>query len=112
MYICTSAGKHAQYSECREVECRSYRSLSVSSVFQVLELTAKYCKDHDISFPNVDFTCLEKEPQREAYVLEDKENPKAPIVVHFPLVNVTYKDFKEPGMLITMWLNLTAQTYF
>ena len=69
-------------------------------IYQVLEKTAAYCKDHDIPFPNADFASLEKEPQKEFYIFEDKENPKAPIVVHFPLVNVTYKHFKHPGMLI------------
>ncbi|XP_054456785.1 cytosolic phospholipase A2 epsilon [Anoplopoma fimbria] len=67
-------------------------------ILRVLEKTAAYCEDHDIPFPNADFACLEKEPQKEVYIFEDKENPKAPIVVHFPLVNVTYKHFKRPGV--------------
>lgn len=68
--------------------------------------TAAYCKDHDIPFPKADFDSLEKEP-KEVYVLEDKENPKAPIVIHFPLVNVSYKHFKQPGMLILSgWISL------
>ncbi|XP_074501749.1 cytosolic phospholipase A2 zeta [Sebastes fasciatus] len=67
-------------------------------ILKVLEKTAAYCNDHDIPFPNFDFDRLEKEPQKEVYIFEDKENPKAPIVVHFPLVNITYKHFKRPGM--------------
>ena len=67
---------------------------------QVLQKTAAYCKDRNIPFPNADFASLEKEPHREVYIFEDKENPKAPIVVHFPLVNITFKDFKCPGMII------------
>ncbi|KAK9541997.1 hypothetical protein VZT92_002001 [Zoarces viviparus] len=67
-------------------------------IFNDLEKTAAYCKDHDIPFPNVDFASLEKEPQKEFYIFEDKENPKAPIVAHLPLVNVTYKHFKHPGV--------------
>ncbi|XP_034408055.1 cytosolic phospholipase A2 beta-like isoform X1 [Cyclopterus lumpus] len=65
---------------------------------RVLEKTAAYCKDHDIPFPNADFASLQKEPQKEVYIFEDKENPRAPIVLHFPLVNVTYKHFKCPGV--------------
>ncbi|KAM3606464.1 uncharacterized protein V6R79_017023 [Siganus canaliculatus] len=68
-------------------------------IFKVLEKTAIYCKDHNIPFPDVDFASLEKEPQKEVYIIEDKENPKAPIVVHFPLVNVTFKHFKHPGVM-------------
>ncbi|XP_068424162.1 cytosolic phospholipase A2 zeta-like [Clinocottus analis] len=67
-------------------------------ILRVLEKTAAYCKDYGIPFPNADFASLEKEPQKEFYIFEDKENPKAPIVIHFPLVNVTYKQFKQPGV--------------
>ncbi|XP_056292174.1 cytosolic phospholipase A2 zeta [Pseudoliparis swirei] len=65
---------------------------------RVLEKTAAYCKDRDIPFPNADFSSLQKKPYKEVYIFEDKENPRAPIVVHFPLVNVTYKHFKHPGV--------------
>ncbi|KAI3363356.1 hypothetical protein L3Q82_011567, partial [Scortum barcoo] len=67
-------------------------------ILQVLEMTAAFCKDRNIPFPSADFACLEKEPQKEVYIFEDKENVKAPIVVHFPLVNVTYRHFKHPGV--------------
>uniref|UniRef100_A0A672ZX05 Phospholipase A2 n=1 Tax=Sphaeramia orbicularis TaxID=375764 RepID=A0A672ZX05_9TELE len=64
----------------------------------ILRKTANYCADHKIPFPKVDYASLEKEPEKEVYVFEDQEDPKAPIVVHFPLVNITYKDFKQPGV--------------
>lgn len=63
----------------------------------MLENTAAYCTDHHIPFPTADFARLEKEPQKEFYVFEDEEDPKAPIVIHLPLVNDTYKHFKQPG---------------
>ncbi|KAG5278396.1 hypothetical protein AALO_G00098520 [Alosa alosa] len=37
-------------------------------------------------------------PWKEVYVFEDEENPKAPIVVHFPMVNLTFREFKAPGV--------------
>ncbi|XP_035519760.1 cytosolic phospholipase A2 epsilon-like [Morone saxatilis] len=92
--------------------CLSY-SWDPDHILNVIEKTAAYCKDHDIPFPSADFASLEKEPQKEVYIFEDEENPKAPIVVHFPLVNenpkapivvhfplvnVTYKHFKSPGV--------------
>ncbi|KAG7999834.1 Cytosolic phospholipase A2 zeta, partial [Nibea albiflora] len=67
-------------------------------ILKVLKETAAYCKDHHIPFPNADFASLEKEPQKEVYIFVDSENPKAPIVVHFPLVNVTYQHHKRPGV--------------
>ncbi|XP_077352328.1 cytosolic phospholipase A2 beta [Festucalex cinctus] len=73
-------------------------SWNPDNIFRELKLTAAYCKDHDIPFPHIDFTTLEEAPQREVYILEDVENPKAPIVIHFPLVNVSFKHFKQPGV--------------
>lgn len=64
-------------------------------------------------FPNADFDSLEKEPQKEIYIFEDKENPKAPIVVLFPLVNVTYKHFKRPGMpILSGWILLKQCCFY
>ncbi|XP_063731564.1 cytosolic phospholipase A2 zeta isoform X2 [Eleginops maclovinus] len=77
--------------------CLSY-SWDPENILQVLKATAAYCENHNIPFPNADYASLDKEPQQEVYIIEDKENPKAPIVVHFPLVNVTFKDFKLPGV--------------
>ncbi|XP_029925717.1 cytosolic phospholipase A2 zeta-like [Myripristis murdjan] len=69
------------------------------NIFKVLKRTAAYCEDHKIPFPSIDFAKLDSEPQQELYIFEDEENPSAPIVLHFPLVNVTYKQFKAPGVL-------------
>ncbi|XP_051936988.1 cytosolic phospholipase A2 beta isoform X2 [Hippocampus zosterae] len=73
-------------------------SWNPDNIFKELKLTADYCKDHDIPFPDVDFTSLEELPQREVYIFEDMDNPKAPIVIHFPLVNISFKQFKQPGV--------------
>ncbi|XP_057705231.1 cytosolic phospholipase A2 delta [Corythoichthys intestinalis] len=73
-------------------------SWNPKDIFKEIKRTAAYCKDHDIPFPNVDFTHLEEEAPREIYIFEDLENPKAPIVIHFPLVNISFKHFKQPGV--------------
>ncbi|XP_062375525.1 cytosolic phospholipase A2 zeta-like isoform X1 [Sardina pilchardus] len=66
--------------------------------FEVLKKTQQHCTDHRIPFPPIDFSRVEKEPMKEVYVFEDKNNPKAPIVVHFPMVNLTFREFKAPGV--------------
>ncbi|CAN9500160.1 unnamed protein product [Ophioblennius macclurei] len=76
--------------------CLSY-SWEEIHILEVLRKTAVYCQDHHIPFPNADYASLEQQP-KEVYIFEDEENPKAPIVIIFPLVNVSYKDFKSPGM--------------
>ncbi|XP_061645455.1 cytosolic phospholipase A2 beta isoform X1 [Phyllopteryx taeniolatus] len=73
-------------------------SWNPDNIFRDLKMTAAYCKDHDIPFPHVDFTTLEEAPKKEVYIFEDMENPKAPIVIHFPLVNISFKQFKQPGV--------------
>uniref|UniRef100_A0A673ID89 Phospholipase A2 n=1 Tax=Sinocyclocheilus rhinocerous TaxID=307959 RepID=A0A673ID89_9TELE len=60
--------------------------------------TQEYCAERKILFPKIDYKKLESEPIREVYVFEDKENPDVPIVIHFPLVNVSFKQFKSPGV--------------
>nr|XP_055028412.1 cytosolic phospholipase A2 zeta-like [Misgurnus anguillicaudatus] len=64
----------------------------------VLKQTYDYCMDRKIPFPKIDFKKVESEPLQEVYVFEDQENPEAPIVIHFPFVNITYKQFKAPGV--------------
>ncbi|XP_061646150.1 cytosolic phospholipase A2 zeta-like [Phyllopteryx taeniolatus] len=68
------------------------------NIFKEIQQTAVHCKDHDIPFPHIDFTTVEGEPQREVYIFEDKDNPRAPIVIHFPLVNISFRHFKQPGV--------------
>ncbi|KAG7328644.1 hypothetical protein KOW79_008588 [Hemibagrus wyckioides] len=65
---------------------------------KVLKKTQQYCAIRQLPFPNIDFSKFESEPPREVYVFEDEENPDAPIVVHFPLVNITFKENKAPGV--------------
>ncbi|KAL1257758.1 hypothetical protein QQF64_011002 [Cirrhinus molitorella] len=66
--------------------------------FKVIKQTQEYCADRKIPFPKIDYKKLESEPIKEVYVFEDKENPEVPIVVHFPLINVSFKQFKSPGV--------------
>ncbi|XP_061694069.1 cytosolic phospholipase A2 zeta-like [Syngnathoides biaculeatus] len=73
-------------------------SWNPDNIFKELKMTASYSKDHDIPFPLVDFATLEDAPTKEVYIFEDIENPKAPVVIHFPLVNVSFKQFKQPGV--------------
>uniref|UniRef100_A0A8B9DWE5 Phospholipase A2 n=1 Tax=Anser cygnoides TaxID=8845 RepID=A0A8B9DWE5_ANSCY len=70
----------------------------LGNVFKQLEMTYKYCKIQKIPFPKVELSEEEEKNPKECYVFSDPEDPKAPIVIHFPLVNDTFKEFKEPGV--------------
>ncbi|XP_061913871.1 cytosolic phospholipase A2 beta-like [Entelurus aequoreus] len=73
-------------------------SWNPGNMFKEVKRTAAYCEDHDIAFPHIDFASLEAEPPREVYIFEDEKNLKAPLVILFPLVNISFKDFKQPGV--------------
>lgn len=60
-------------------------------------MTYKYCKIQKIPFPKVELSPEEEKNPKECYIFADAEDPRAPIVIHFPLVNDTFKKFKEPG---------------
>ncbi|XP_029986113.1 cytosolic phospholipase A2 zeta-like isoform X2 [Sphaeramia orbicularis] len=66
-------------------------------IHRVIQLTADYCQDHRIPFPQVDWSRLDQDPQ-EVYVFEDEQDPDAPVVIHFPLVNISYRHYKSPGV--------------
>ncbi|XP_060790790.1 cytosolic phospholipase A2 zeta isoform X2 [Neoarius graeffei] len=65
---------------------------------KILKEAQRYCAEHQLPFPNIDSSKYEAETPREVYVFEDEENPNAPIVIHFPLVNISFKEYKAPGV--------------
>lgn len=66
-------------------------------MLQSIEQTGKYCLEQGIPFPKIELTDEDKKNPKECYVFEDKENPDTPIVLHFPLVNASFKEYKSPG---------------
>ncbi|XDV43092.1 hypothetical protein PO909_011637 [Leuciscus waleckii] len=66
--------------------------------FKAIKQTQQFCAERKIPFPKIDYKKLESEPIREVYVFEDKENPEVPIVIHFPMVNLSFRQFKAPGV--------------
>ncbi|XP_068107785.1 LOW QUALITY PROTEIN: cytosolic phospholipase A2 zeta-like [Hyperolius riggenbachi] len=66
--------------------------------FEVLELTTKYCKERGIPFPCTTVSEEDELHPKECYVFIDHDNPRCPIVIHFPLVNNTFRTHKAPGV--------------
>ncbi|XP_050811955.1 cytosolic phospholipase A2 beta-like [Gopherus flavomarginatus] len=71
---------------------------SMGNMFQQLEMTYRYCKTQGIPFPKIELSEEDRKNPKECYVFSEAENPRAPLVLHFPLVNNTFKDYKEPGV--------------
>lgn len=64
---------------------------------QVLQVTEKYCLDRGIPFPRIEVLPEDLEEPRECYLFARAEDPRSPIVLHFPLVNRTFRTHLAPG---------------
>ncbi|XP_013772392.1 cytosolic phospholipase A2-like [Limulus polyphemus] len=42
---------------------------------------------------------LIKEPMRECYIFDNPDDISCPIILHFPLVNINFRKFKQPGLV-------------
>ena len=62
-----------------------------------VRLAEKWAKIHDLDFPKVP-NIDPKEPLKEVYIIKDDDNPRAPVIVHFMLVNDSYRYFSKPGV--------------
>ncbi|XP_032883675.1 cytosolic phospholipase A2 zeta-like [Amblyraja radiata] len=72
-------------------------SFSRGSPFKVLKKTEQYCMENNIPFPKIDVTDLLERSLQECYIFKDENNPKVPIVIHFPLTNATFRNYVSPG---------------
>uniref|UniRef100_A0A8C0B9G1 Phospholipase A2 group IVF n=1 Tax=Buteo japonicus TaxID=224669 RepID=A0A8C0B9G1_9AVES len=82
----------------RDVDVILSFNFSWEAPFEVLELTQKYCEEREIPFPKIKLSEEDEKKPKECYMFVDDDNPKAPIVLHFPLVNDTFQKYKAPGV--------------
>nr|XP_023962387.1 cytosolic phospholipase A2 zeta isoform X3 [Chrysemys picta bellii] len=82
----------------RDVDVILSFNYSWDAPFEVLQLTQKYCEEQEIPFPQIILSEEDEKKPKECYMFVDDENPKAPIVLHFPLVNDTFRKYKAPGI--------------
>ncbi|XP_027725898.1 cytosolic phospholipase A2 zeta isoform X2 [Vombatus ursinus] len=82
----------------RDVDVILSFDYSLEAPFQVLKLTEKFCQDRAIPFPRVELKREDLSEPQECYVFDDAEDPRVPIVLHFPLVNRTFQKYKAPGV--------------
>uniref|UniRef100_A0A8D0HU99 Phospholipase A2 n=1 Tax=Sphenodon punctatus TaxID=8508 RepID=A0A8D0HU99_SPHPU len=57
-----------------------------------------YCLEQGIPFPKIVLTEEDKKNPKECYLFADEENPDAPLVLHFPLVNSSFREYKAQGV--------------
>ncbi|KAG3261681.1 phospholipase A2 group IVE [Ictidomys tridecemlineatus] len=62
-----------------------------------LKQTCEYCTTQNIPFPGYELQD-EDGSLKECYLLEHPQDPDAPIVAFFPLINDTFQKYKAPGV--------------
>ncbi|XP_065796421.1 cytosolic phospholipase A2 zeta [Muntiacus reevesi] len=71
---------------------------SLDAPFEVLQMTEKYCLDRGISFPRIEVSPEDMKEPHECYLFAKAEDPSSPIILHFPLVNRTFRTHLAPGV--------------
>uniref|UniRef100_A0A8D2MN37 Phospholipase A2 n=1 Tax=Zonotrichia albicollis TaxID=44394 RepID=A0A8D2MN37_ZONAL len=82
----------------RKVDVVLHLNYSSGSQTLPLEEASKYFQKQGIPFPKIQMSEEEKKNLKECYIFEDTETPEAPTVVFFPLVNDSFRKYKEPGV--------------
>ncbi|KAM4662825.1 cytosolic phospholipase A2 zeta isoform 2-T2 [Discoglossus pictus] len=82
----------------RDVDVILSFNYSWDAPFEVLHLTSNYCRERAIPFPDITLSKEDLKQPKECYMFMDPDNPRSPIVLHFPMVNDTFRRFKAPGV--------------
>lgn len=72
-------------------------SLSCPLLFQALQQAELYCRAQGLPFPRVELSPEDQCQPKECHIFSDPTCPEAPVLLHFPLVNVSFKDYSAPG---------------
>ncbi|XP_077178892.1 cytosolic phospholipase A2 epsilon-like isoform X1 [Paroedura picta] len=82
----------------RKVDFILHLNYSAGAHALALERSCKYYAEQHIPFPKATLSEEDKKSLKECYLFEDAENPEAPILLFFPQVNDTFRDYKAPGV--------------
>uniref|UniRef100_A0A8B9EYL9 Phospholipase A2 n=1 Tax=Amazona collaria TaxID=241587 RepID=A0A8B9EYL9_9PSIT len=82
----------------RKVDVILHFNYSSGSQTGPLKEASKYFAKQGIPFPTKVPDDQETPHVKECYIVGDKESPETPIVIFFPLVNDTFREYKAPGV--------------
>ncbi|XP_057344708.1 cytosolic phospholipase A2 epsilon isoform X4 [Manis pentadactyla] len=81
----------------RKVDLIIHLNYCAGSQAKPMKQTCEYCSVQNIPFPNYELQ-EEEENLKECYLMENSQEPDAPIVIFFPLINDTFQKYKAPGV--------------
>ncbi|XP_072479323.1 cytosolic phospholipase A2 beta-like isoform X4 [Notamacropus eugenii] len=82
----------------RQVDLILSLDYNLQGPFQQLELVGRYCQQQGIPFPTITPSPEEKELPQECHRFSDPESLAAPVVLHFPLINDSFRQYSAPGV--------------
>ncbi|XP_072818721.1 cytosolic phospholipase A2 beta isoform X1 [Vicugna pacos] len=82
----------------RDVDLILSLDYNLHGAFQQLQLLGQFCQEQGIPFPPVSPSPEEQCQPRECHLFSDPACPDAPAVLHFPLVNASFREHSAPGV--------------
>nr|XP_020865071.1 cytosolic phospholipase A2 epsilon isoform X2 [Phascolarctos cinereus] len=83
----------------RKADIIIHLNYCAGSQIKPLKQTCEYCKVQNIPFPKYSVKEEGEEHLKECYLLTpDEDDPDAPIVLFFPLINGSFQKYKAPGV--------------
>ncbi|XP_014636084.1 PREDICTED: cytosolic phospholipase A2 epsilon [Ceratotherium simum simum] len=82
----------------RKVDLIIHLNYCAGSQTKPMKQTCEYCTTQNIPFPKYELQEEEEEKLKECYLMENPQEPDAPIVIFFPLINDTFQKYKAPGV--------------
>ncbi|XP_053452113.1 cytosolic phospholipase A2 beta isoform X1 [Nycticebus coucang] len=82
----------------RDVDLILSLDYNLNGAFQQLQLLGRICQEQGIPFPPISPSPEEQQQPRECHTFSDPSCPEAPLVLHFPLVNDSFREHTAPGV--------------
>ncbi|XP_004380788.1 cytosolic phospholipase A2 beta [Trichechus manatus latirostris] len=82
----------------RDVDLILSLDYNLQGAFQQLQLVGRFCQEQGIPFPPISPSPEEEHQPRECHKFSDPCHPEAPIILHFPLVNDSFREHSAPGV--------------
>uniref|UniRef100_A0A8D1DRX2 Phospholipase A2 n=2 Tax=Sus scrofa TaxID=9823 RepID=A0A8D1DRX2_PIG len=82
----------------RDVDLILSLDYNLHGAFQQLQLLGQFCQEQGIPFPPISPSPEEQCQPQECHLFLDPTCPDAPAVLHFPLVNASFREHSAPGV--------------
>nr|XP_060474841.1 cytosolic phospholipase A2 beta isoform X3 [Panthera onca] len=82
----------------RDVDLILSLDYNLQGAFQQLQLLGRLCQEQGIPFPPISPSPEEQRQPPECCLFSDPDRPDAPAVLHFPLVDASFREYSAPGI--------------